>query len=312
MQVDFKELESLRDEFRCMKDEDLAAIERLSKQNNVVIDVDKFRKIDYIIRMSFFRESDNVQEEIPFYFAHWYMSMVTLDILTKSVVEILSNLVRYYTLYMNSSAAMSEKKINFNYFIRTWQDFYGYLVNIHQTIYDYYDLFVRTCNLIDPNNKENPYYAYKSDIAPNELHAAVKELLLHGNTGRLAGFALLRSMIEISVIREILDLTKSNKYKEKAMVFKNDYPVSVNAICNALERLGHEDLFKTDTIIRLYKWQSKVAHIGFRADDYLTWFVRNITGQLCNLFYKNIQIYRDDVIQNLVDTAQIELKDKTS
>ncbi len=310
-QVDFKELEILKCEVRRINEGDLVTIKQLSRGNNTIIDFDEFKKWDYIIKMGFFRESDNVQQEIPWYFAHWYMSMVTLDMLANSIVEVSSNLVEYYKLYMNPRGTISDRKTNFNHFVRTWQDFYGFLINIKQTIYEYYDLFVRTCNLIDPKNEENPYYEFKSDEGPGELYAAVKELLLHGNRGRLTGFALLRSMLDVAITRKLFDLEDSDKYKGKEIVFKKDI-TSIPAICRAIDRLKFTETFKTDTIMRLYDWLSIVSHRAIRSDEYVTWFVRNITGLLCNNFYKNIQIYREDIIKNLVDTAQIELKDKIS
>ena len=42
------------------------------------LDPEKFKDPDYVIRMGFYRENDTVQEEVHFYFSHWYMSKVTL------------------------------------------------------------------------------------------------------------------------------------------------------------------------------------------------------------------------------------------
>jgi len=191
----------------------------------VILDPEKFKAPEYVIRMGFYRENDTVEEEVNFYFSHWYMSMVTLDILTNAVIEVSSALINYYDEHTNKKNAIGVRKSKYNQFVRTWQDFNGYLINIKQTIYDYYDLYARTCNVIDPNIKETPYYAFKSDTAPAELHAAVKELLLHGNMGRLAGFSLLRSMTEITVVGRLLDLQNSPKYKNKTIEFNNDYPI---------------------------------------------------------------------------------------
>ncbi|HEX9318710.1 MAG TPA: hypothetical protein VF884_07220 [Nitrososphaeraceae archaeon] len=53
--------------------------------------------------------------------------------------------------------------------------------------------------------------------------------------GRLAGFSLLRSMIEISVLRELLKLQNSPDYRNKTVKTRNDYPLSVNAVCKAID-----------------------------------------------------------------------------
>lgn len=307
---DFTELELFKAEFKRISSEDMDTIRKLAKENSVTIDFDRFKKIDYIVKMAFYRETDVTQDEIPFYFAHWYMSLVTLDMLTNNILQLSSTLVGYFKDYSSETNIIFAKRTNFNYFVRTWQDFYGYIVNIKGSAYDYSDLFVRTCNKINPNNNENPYYAYKADISPNELNAGVKELLLHGNVGRQSGFSLLRSMIEITVLGKLLDTNDSKQYKDTLIESSNDYPLSVNAICRTIERLGYGDLFKTDTILRLYNWQSQVSHVGYRADDYVTWFIRNICGQLCNLFSHKIKIHQDEIITNLEKTGQIKIKDK--
>lgn len=305
--IDFNQLKQLKNESDVISNQDLEFVKGMAKQNNVRLDVEKFKKIDYIIRMGFYRYNDTGQEQVPFYFAHWYMSMVSIDMLTTAVTDIVPSLLNYYELYTSEKSA-----VHFRNFIRAFQDFYGYIVNIKQTIYDYHDLFVRTCNKIDPTYNEKPYYAFKSDICADELYAAVMELLLHGNVGRLTGFSLLRSMIEISVLRQLLDLRDSERYENKEIEFRNDYPLSVSAVCSAIDRIAYGNLFETDTIIRLYNWQSKVSHVGFRSDEYVTWFVRDTCAQLCNLFSQNVKIYKDKIIENLERTDQIKIKNKTS
>ena len=306
--IDFNQLKSFKDEFKVITHEELDAIKKLTNQNNVILDPEKFREPEYVIRMGFYRENDTVQEAVHFCFSHWYMSMVTLDILTNAVIELSSVLINYYDEYTNEKTTVTERKFKFNQFVRTWQDFNGYLINIKQTIYDYCDLYARTCNAIDPNFKVTPYYAFKSDTTPDELHSAVKELLLHGNMGRVAGFSLLRSMIEITVVGKVLDLQNSPKYKNNTIEFNNDYPLSVNSVCNAINRIAYANLFKTDTIIRLYNWQSKVSHVGLRSDEYLTWFVRIICARLCNLFSRNIDSHRDKILDDLKRKGQIKVK----
>ena len=173
--IDFNELKSFKDEFKHMTSDYLDMIRKLAKENNVILDTRKFRNPDYIIRMGFYREDDTTQERVPFYFAHWYVSMVTLDILTNAVLELSSSLMNYYDHYTNDKSTVNEKKLNFNHFVRTWQDFYGYLINIKKTIYDYYDLYASTCNVIDPHNNEKTYYAFKSLTTP-EVNAGAKDL----------------------------------------------------------------------------------------------------------------------------------------
>ena len=123
----------MKDEFKRINSEDLVTIRKMAKENNVTLETHKFRNPDYIIQMGFFRENDTIQEKVPFYFAHWYMSMVTLDMITNAVIELSSTLMNYYDLYKSETSTVNERKLNFNRFVRTWQDFYGYVINIKQS-----------------------------------------------------------------------------------------------------------------------------------------------------------------------------------
>ena len=183
LKVDFNALKTTKIEIKSIIDEDLQTIRNLSTQKNIIIDYVAFKKPEYIVRMGFFREGDVIQENVQFYFAHWYMSVVTLVNLSNQIIKISEDLVKYYTLYCKTDLPIIEKKINYNHFARAWLDFFGYLVNIYQSIYNYYDLIVRTMRMIDPDCLDQPYYLHKSDEGPAELQAAVKELLLYGNRG---------------------------------------------------------------------------------------------------------------------------------
>jgi hypothetical protein len=184
--------------------------------------------------MAFYIEDDLLQDEVSFHYAHWTMSFSTLQSLAQDAVKMSAELKTYYNNYINTST--QEKRIAFNHFVRAYQEFYGYLISIRNTILQYYNLFVLTCNKIDPNNKEQSIFAKKSDIGHDELLAATKELLLHGNMGRLAGFALLRSAVETFITRELFNPKKSQRYSNNQVIFLgNDIP-TLKAIWKRVEK----------------------------------------------------------------------------
>ena len=81
------------------------------------------------------------------------------------------------------------------------------------------------CSEIDPNNKEEMLSQYhQSDTETDylQLLAAIKKLLSHGNIGRLVGFPLLNSALEVFITREIFDTKKSSKYS-KVIFLKKRY-----------------------------------------------------------------------------------------
>jgi len=120
------------------------------------------------------------------------------------------------------------------------------------------------CSEIDPNNKEEMLSQYhQSDTETDylQLLVAIKKLLSHGNIGRLVGFPLLKSALEVFITREIFDTKKSSKYS-KVIFLKKDTPSS-KTIIRIIEKLNLERFFKTDSLRGLYDWQNISTHKVF-------------------------------------------------
>jgi hypothetical protein len=300
-----EELELARDELKQIIKEDQENIKNLCLQQNKTILFDEFRKPDYIIKMAFYTENDTY-DHLLFNYAHWTMSLVTLEILTYNAINMSTELKTYYTDYTNGDR--TKQKTTFINFVRAYQDFFGFLINIRSTIEQYYDSYVRTCNEIDPNNKEQTIYAYKSDSDHSQLLAAVKELLLHGNRGRLAGFAVLRSAIEIFITRKLFDPKNSQKYQNNVIKFPAKDIPTIRSICNRIDKLNLGSYFKTDSVMRLYDWQSIVAHRGLLSEEYLTWFVYyHIANEIITSFNNNSEQYGDQILDELQSVGLIKV-----
>jgi hypothetical protein len=71
-----------------------------------------------------------------------------------------------------------------------------------------------------------------------------------------------RGVIETYITRELFDLRKSNKFGNKEIIFKGKDTTSINAICNSIDTLGLGNEFNTDSIRRLYNWESIVKVKG--------------------------------------------------
>lgn len=271
-----EELEEAKNEINNIIEEDLRNVKNLSSSKNKAIPFNEFLKPPSIIKAAFYLENDDSQDSILFRYAHWTMSFSALRSLAQHIIEISRELKTFYADYINASAR-HEKGIEFNHFVRSYQDFNGYLTSIYNTINQYYDLFVQVCNEIDPNNKEQTLTHFQSDIDYRELLAAIKELLLHGNMGRLLGFPLLRSALEIFITRDLFNIRKSSKYSNNEIIFLKERVPSPKTIIRIIEKLNIERSFKTDSLRRLYDWQSIVTHRGYKI-DYLLWFVSERTA----------------------------------
>jgi hypothetical protein len=261
-----EELEEAKNEINNIIEEDLKNVKSLSCSQNKAIPFNEFLKPPSIIKAAFYIESDQPQDPILFYYAHWTMSLSALRSLAQNIIAMSRELKTFYVNYMKASAR-NEKGVEFNHFVRAYQDFNGYLISIYNTVRQYYDLFINVCNEIDPNNKEETIIQYQSDIDYRQLLAVIKELLLHGNMGRLVGFPLLRSALEIFITQELFNTNKSSKYINNQIIFlKKDIP-SPKTIIRIIEKFNLERSFKTDSLRRLYDWQSIVIHRGIHTDN---------------------------------------------
>ena len=303
-----EELEEAKNEINKIIEEDLRNVKSLSSSQNKAIPFNEFLKPPSIIKAAFYTKQDHSQELVLFYYAHWTMSLSALRSLAQNIIAISGELKTIYANYMNANAK-HQKGIEFNRFVNTYQDFNRYLISIYNTIRQYYDLFINVCNQIDPNNKEETLTKYQSDIDYRQLLGAIKELLLHGNMGRLVGFPLLRSALEIFINQELFNTNKSSKYSNNQIIFlKKDIP-SPKIIIRVIEKLGLERFFKTDSLRRLYDWQSIVIHRGYRTGDYLLWFVSERTAlEILAAFNANLKHYRDQILEELQNEKEIQIK----
>jgi hypothetical protein len=302
------ELQKAKKEIKNIIEEDLENIKKLASSQNKRLAFNEFRKPSSIIRMAFYIENDPLPtDQVSFYYAHWVMSLSTLQSLAQNVINLSAELSTHYTNYMNISG--QDKRIAFAHLVHAYHDFNGYLINLRNTIIQYYDLFILTCNKIDPSHKEQTLIGYKSDMGHDQLLAATKELLLRGNKGRLAGFVLLRSAVEIFVTRELFDLKKSLKYSSRQIIFPSKDIPSLKSIWKRIEKLHLEKYFKTDSLKRIYAWQSIVAHRGNLSEEYIIWFVYYHTAiEIIGAFRANLRHYGDQILEELQKDGIIQIK----
>jgi hypothetical protein len=236
------------------------------------------------------------------------MSLSTLRSLSQNIIQTSKEIKSFYSNYMNNISSQ-EKRIAFNYFVRAYQDFNGYLIIIYHTITQYYDLFIKVCNEIDPINGEETLLQYKSDTDHSQLLAAIKELLLHGNMGRLVGFPLVRSALEVFITRELFNTKKGSKYSNNQIFFLKKRIPGIKTIIRVIEKLKLERSFQTDSLRRLYDWQSIVIDRGIRTDEYLLWFVyEHTTLEILAAFNANLKRYRDLILEELQNDREIQIQ----
>lgn len=302
-----EELEIARGELKKIIKEDQENIKNLCLEQNKTIPFSDFVNPNYIVKMAFYSEDDTSYDDLLSYYAHWTMCLVTLEALTSNIINMSNELKIYYTDYTNGER--TEQKAKFIFFVRAYQDFFGFLINIRNIFEQYHDFYVLTCNKIDPNNKEQTIYAYKqSDIDHRQLLGVVKGLLIHGGHEQSIGFAVLRSVIEVFIARKLFDPKNSQKYRNNTIEFPSKEIPTIRSICKRIDKLNLGPYFKTDSVMRLYDWQSKVAHRGLLSEEYLTWFVYyHIANEIIISFNNNSEQYGDQILDELQKDGLIRI-----
>jgi len=285
--------------------EDSQTLQKLATNANKESALDS-SSLSVILKQGFALEEEQSQDKISFHYAHWIMSQVSLQYLALSAIELSGELKSSCSNYMNGVGEGRRKA--FAEFIMTYMDFTGYLINLRRVITQYYDNFVFVYNELDANQKLKPRIAAKSDLGYRELLAATKDLLLRGNRGRLAGFAVLRSAAEVYITRDLFSLKNSQRYRTNQIIFHDGIP-SIKSICKRIEndpRIAPN--FNTDSLKRMYGWQSIVAHRGLLAEEYLTWFVYYHTPDILNTFRTGLKQHRDEILDKLRNDGMIKIK----
>ena len=130
--------------------------------------------------------------------------------------------------------------------------------------------------------------------------------ILRGNHGRFTPFPLVRSYIEVLIVRSLLNTKYSNKYKGKIIVvlkgFKTDDIWDLMRQFNAGTQL---QIFAT-TI--LYDWGSMSVHQGIRILHSMMWYSLNFTDVLIRML--NSGKMEPDKLDHIIDNLVAENKVK--
>lgn len=261
--------------------------------------------MNYVIKKGFQNDGET-ENEISFYYAHWYMAKKTVEYLADMLLKSFDGLAKEIGKVREYEENKSFNKPHYILYLRTYYNFHGYVQNIRAVLLQYNDLYVRLVTLLDNTYQERPITIFQSSTNTRELYYGVEDLLLRGNWGRLTGFSLLRSATEINILQRLFDLRESRTYKDYELLDK----IHVDDVCEVIENLRLNN-FQVDTLKRLYDWQSKFIHSGIRMNEYLIWFVYLYSGGLINQFYFHITPNQDNILRKLEEKGKIKLEKKS-
>lgn len=205
-----EELASSKQELQNILDEDTEFLRKLLQKNNNRINLKEYEKSDaLLIRRGFLQKNEQLtdNEWTKFFIAHLFMCKSTLLHLSNLLLDTLPLVNEYFSKYNTSSADKRHAFINLT---REYQNLIGLVVNIIDVIAEYYEVFNVIWKRLDPNFVDNGSRHLVSAIIHDELVEGSLELLLRGNRGRFTPAPLIRSALEIMVMRTVFN-TKYSK-----------------------------------------------------------------------------------------------------
>lgn len=201
--------------------------------------------------------------------AQWMICKDTLPLLSEKIIDELSLVINTYTDYRRHPLTSREKRIAFINFTRHYQNFIGYFGGIRDIIDEYRDTFNIVCKQIDPNY-EIDYATKRSAIFASHLKQGFTELLLRGYQGRYTPFPLIRSYIEVRIVRTLLNTEYSDKFRGRNIIVQKSFrSADIWAIMRTANAGSELQTYATSL---LYDWGSMSVHRGIRTLYSLMWY----------------------------------------
>ena len=169
-------------------------------------------------------------------------------------------------------------------------------------IEEYKEIFNVLRKELDPQYVNDGSRRFISDIIHNELIQGTLELLLRGNTGRYTPAPLIRSALEIIILRTVFNTKYSIKYKGRKVLIENS--LILNDILSAADRLKIQFQFGTDCIRKLYSGGSISTHYALRMKHHEIWHSLRF---IQHLRYAGLIIGKDEDAGQIMDSLLDEL-----
>lgn len=258
-----------------------------------------------------YKEHEEVNKDpLGYFISQWLLCKGTLERIPSVMLEELQNTQQMNIEYSQPGADSHSKRSAYIRFTRAYQAFLGCAVNILDVIDEYDDFFNRACKRMDPNYYFNGI-SLKAWLYEDEIITGAYELLLRANMGRYTCVPLIRSAIEIQLIRLLLEPpVDSQLFGSKLipigrfdiMEFLTKHSVTLGITLNGIDE---------DALTRLYDWGSVSLHRGWRMNHCEMWYALNIAESITGFVQINKAMFKknyDNVISGLVKVHQIKIE----
>lgn len=307
--------------------EQLDAVEEVIRQDEVTLlesiekgaltlDPSKFDDITYLIRKAFPLRSERItrkSEIVNFFMGQWFVAKQVIS-------KIILNLIKKRVSNLFSSSIRPRDEDNY-----TWEEVKG-ICSLQQTLEElrllfgdlwesssnYVVYFTKTCSELDPTFKFEANGRTWAHIYEYEYTEAAQHLMLERRIRGWPAIPIIRTALELTVLRTLLDTKYSKKYKDRRILVKN---IKFTDLINACKFIGVELQFGRDSLRRLYDWANETVHWGTRFPLEQIWLSLRITENLrrgvIDLRGKTAEKVADSLLERLRDLDKIEISNKS-
>lgn len=280
------DLESIKNEMFSIMEKDYESLTTLIQRTSKNAYLNKMEiSHAYLMKKAFLydREIDEVQASpVNYLLAHWLIAKLSLTRIGHLILQAFKNVQAMDSEYRQSAEGSYGRRLAYIKFTRTYQAFLGYAVNLLDVIQEYVDYFNQACKELDPT------YTYEggtlvSALHDDEIFYGVYEILLRANMGRFTCVPLIRSGLEIQIIRRLLIPPETSRHKGKDIEAIKGFDL-MRFLTRYSDRLGISFKFvDVEAIDRLYDWGSIAHHRGYRMAHCEMWYAANIAENILSL-----------------------------
>jgi hypothetical protein len=299
----YDELANNKLELISIFNEDINFLRNLIQKSHKRIDLRQFENSEaYLIRRGFLQKNEYLTgiQNTKYLISHLFMCKSTLLFLADKLLDTLPIFNEYFLKSKSSSGR--DKRIAFMNMIREYQNLLGLTANIVEVIEEFKEIFNVLWKELDAQYVDDGSHRFISDIILKELIQGVTDLLLRGSGGRYTPVPLIRSALEIMILRTVFNTKYSIKYKDRKVLIENSFVL--NDILSAADRLKIQFHFGTDSIRKLYSWGSISTHYALRMRHHEMWHSLQI---IQHLRYAGLIIGKDEEAGQIMDSLLDEL-----
>lgn len=244
---------------------------------------------------------------VNYLLSHWLMAKLSLARISDLILQEFENVRQMDRDFHASEQGSYDRRLAYIKFTRAYQAFRGCAVNILDIMREYVDVLNNVCKELDPS------YTFEGGTHVSALHAdeiffGIYEILLRANMGRFSCVPLIRSGLEVLLVRKLLAAPETSRFRGSRLEAVKGFDL-MKFLRRHSDKLGISfGLLDVEAIDRIYDWGSVAHHRGYRMAHCEMWYATNIAENVLGLMSidkAKFDSHFDEVIGELVTKKEV-------